>query len=300
LGTVLKNEGVKWGAKGPKFSLITCTLERSWQLRRLAESLARQTEQRFEWIIVDQNEEPGVVRDALADILVTPTVYQERTPFLSGARNLGIDNARGDIIAFPDDDCWYPDNLLERVLRSFEMGGALFALTGQTVDATGKTSLGRYAKQDCLVRLRNAFLCGNSSTIFYRPAMGVRSPRFDTAFGPGLKRVTAGGAEDYDFICELTTIGKVHFMHDLRVFHEQVLPAARLQRGWGYARSMGAVWRKRRLDVPACLYWLMRPTAGSILSLMSGRPDEARYHWDVVRGRLWGWLYGVENESATS
>ena len=39
---------------------------------------------------------------------------------LSRASNIGLRVARGDIIAIPDDDCWYPKDLLATVAAWFE------------------------------------------------------------------------------------------------------------------------------------------------------------------------------------
>ena len=36
-------------------------------------------------------------------------------PGLSHARNVGLKCIAGDVVAFPDDECWYPPELLERV-----------------------------------------------------------------------------------------------------------------------------------------------------------------------------------------
>ena len=42
---------------------------------------------------------------------------------LSRARNAGLRMIAGDIVSFPDDDCWYPPDLLQRVADASSVPG---------------------------------------------------------------------------------------------------------------------------------------------------------------------------------
>ena len=53
---------------------------------------------------------------------------------LSRARNVGLKAVTGEIIAFPDDDCWYPDGLLQKVVAEFRDQTSLDGLTGRSED----------------------------------------------------------------------------------------------------------------------------------------------------------------------
>jgi len=82
-----------------KFSLITVTMgDRPHLLAKLKASLDAQTYRDFEWIVVSHKD------------------YPEFKGGLSRARNFGIEQASGDVIAFPDDDAWYKPDLLASVL----------------------------------------------------------------------------------------------------------------------------------------------------------------------------------------
>src|SRR4051812_15522441 len=103
----------------PLISLILGTKGRTDELRRFLHSLSSQTSGRVELIIVDQNEDDRVhqvLRSVPVDI---PTSIIQSKPGLSRARNIGLRHANGSIIGFPDDDCWYPPDLLGRVLKAF-------------------------------------------------------------------------------------------------------------------------------------------------------------------------------------
>ena len=99
-----------------RFSLILCTVNRVEVVREYFESLARQVDAPpFEVILIDQNPDERLM-PIVAD-------FQDRFPIrrytakpgLSRARNLGLGYAEGEIIAFPDDDCTYPETLLKNV-----------------------------------------------------------------------------------------------------------------------------------------------------------------------------------------
>src|SRR5271166_2242893 len=101
-------------------SLIIATLGRVTELDRLLASLDRQTYKDFEVIVVDQN-----LDDRLLPLLREHkrlSIHRLRSSAgLSRARNAGMRAAKGDIFCFPDDDCWYPDQLLAIVSEWFEM-----------------------------------------------------------------------------------------------------------------------------------------------------------------------------------
>ena len=101
-------------------SLVVATIGRAQELSRLLASIDRQSLKRVELIIVDQNPDDRVEK-LLEAWKATLSYRHVRSPKgLSRARNVGIKLASGPIICFPDDDCWYPDNLLEHVSKWFD------------------------------------------------------------------------------------------------------------------------------------------------------------------------------------
>ena len=128
-------------------SLIVGSLGRVGELRRLLGSLAGQTYREFEVVLVDQT---GT--EALAPVVAGfPGLAVRRVaaaPGLSRARNLGLSLARGEIVGFPDDDCWYPPGLLAEVagrLAAPGVDGVSFRVTdgAGTCSAGGWMSAGR-------------------------------------------------------------------------------------------------------------------------------------------------------------
>ena|SRR5208337_53067 len=95
-------------------SLVVATVDRVAELERLFVSLDAQSYRDFEVIVVDQNPD-----DRLLPVLQQHTdlaiLHLRSGRGLSHARNVGLLAAQGDILAVPDDDCWYPEQLLHCV-----------------------------------------------------------------------------------------------------------------------------------------------------------------------------------------
>jgi len=104
-----------------------------------------QTYANFELIVVDQNDDDRLV-PILKDYKEKFSILHLRSKKgLSRARNVGLRYVSGDIVAFPDDDCWYPPDLLERVANFFEEHPGVDGLTGRSVDENGESSSGRFS-----------------------------------------------------------------------------------------------------------------------------------------------------------
>ncbi|WP_298966349.1 hypothetical protein [uncultured Methylobacterium sp.] len=117
----------------------------------------------------------------------------------SAARNmmLGPDAAGGalrenDVLGFPDDDCWYPDGLLERIHGSFAADPQL--------DFWFCCYASKPAPPDSGVpvtpRLQNAVSRGACNTIFFRGLLARKIGYYDERLGVGAE---IDGGEDTDF-----------------------------------------------------------------------------------------------------
>jgi glycosyltransferase involved in cell wall biosynthesis len=99
-------------------SLVMATLGRVDEIRRGVDALLKQTSRRFELIVVDQNPDdrlvPVLERARIAGMAVLHVRQAEPNQCL--ARNAGLALARMDLVAFPDDDCWYEPETIERVV----------------------------------------------------------------------------------------------------------------------------------------------------------------------------------------
>ena len=97
------------------FDLVVATIGRTEELARLLETLAAQSSRDFRVILIDQNDDgrlEPIIERYRDDI---DLIHLASKPGLSRARNVGLRSLQADVIAFPDDDCWYPPDLLGRV-----------------------------------------------------------------------------------------------------------------------------------------------------------------------------------------
>src|SRR5688500_3859694 len=103
-----------------KVSLVTGTLgTRSDQIAVLLTSLASGTHRNIELVIVDQGQDYNRLSALLLEPRWFRILHLSSKPGLSRARNLGLAHITGDIVAFPDDDGWYPETLLSSVVERF-------------------------------------------------------------------------------------------------------------------------------------------------------------------------------------
>lgn len=93
------------GGPQPPISVVVCTRDRPGQLAELLASLAGLAYPEFEIIVVDNNPASGLtppVVDSVGDTQVR--LVCAAAPGLSIARNVGLQTARHNIVAFTDDD----------------------------------------------------------------------------------------------------------------------------------------------------------------------------------------------------
>ncbi|MGH8639481.1 MAG: glycosyltransferase family A protein, partial [Burkholderiales bacterium] len=109
-------------AAAPLVSVVLCTFNRSQLLGGAVEALLRQDPETpaYEVIVVDNNS-TDATRDVIEGFLPGGRVrYQfESRQGLSVARNRGIEIARGDIIAFTDDDVRVRPAWVRSIVQAF-------------------------------------------------------------------------------------------------------------------------------------------------------------------------------------
>ncbi len=111
----------------PLVSVIIPTLHRPTLLLRALVSVFRQTWQELEVIVVVDGPDPATV--AALETIDDPrlrVIVNRRSLTAAGARNLGMDQAKGDWIAFlDDDDEWLPEKLAKQLAHAANCDPAL-------------------------------------------------------------------------------------------------------------------------------------------------------------------------------
>lgn len=277
-----------------KISLVLATLGRRDEVLRFLESLARQTVADVQLIVVDQNPDDRVQRLLEDHRWPFQWLHLRSSPGLSHARNVGLAHVTGDLVAFPDDDCWYGPDVLARVQALLAADPQLDGVTGRSVDETGRESGGRFGRQTMLLDDRNVWSSAISYTIFLRRRVCDRLREgFDESLGVGAK-TRFGSGEETDYLLRAIRGGSgIRFHPELTVFHPnkvlQFEPPV-IARGFNYGMGMGRVLRKHRYPLAYRLRALIRPLGGCLKAGAQLDFGRAVYQWAVVRGRLLGML----------
>jgi glycosyltransferase involved in cell wall biosynthesis len=105
-------------------SLIVCTRNRASQLRACLNAVAAiRYSGAWEFVVVDNgstDDTAKVIAEFAASAPLTVRYVHQPVKGLSNARNAGIAQAKGRIVAFTDDDCYAAPNLLEAIAAAFE------------------------------------------------------------------------------------------------------------------------------------------------------------------------------------
>ena len=113
-------------------SVIMLTYNRETMVSRAIESILNQTYRDFEYIIVDNGsaDRSGAIADEYAAKDGRIRVIHQARGSIGAGRNAGLDAARGDHIAFIDDDDWAEPDWLEFLLGLLTEYNADVAIAG--------------------------------------------------------------------------------------------------------------------------------------------------------------------------
>ncbi|MFD2616166.1 glycosyltransferase family 2 protein [Terrilactibacillus laevilacticus] len=276
-----------------KFSLILTTINRTDEIEKFIESLLIQEYSNYELIIVDQNDDDRLLNIVNYFKNKIELKYVKSLKGLSIGRNIGIKYASGEIIAFPDDDCWYDNNLLEKVYRFFYNNPKYDGLTGLPVDEFGRASIGRFDQSSGDVNQRNVWARGISYTIFVKINVINKVGTFDEKLGVGANTLWGSG-EETDFLLNALKLGKkIYYEHKITVHHPnptKTYNANVIKKAFNYGAGMGRVLKKHNYSIHYVLYILLKPFIGTLLSLLMGKIGKSKYHFSVFKGRLIGWM----------
>lgn len=275
-----------------KFTLILATLGRSDEVRRMLESLKRQSYQDFEVVLIDQNSDNRVFKlyKEYCDSFQINYIRTQEKGF-SHARNLAIQYGKlNDIVGFPDDDCWYSRDTLKQV-NNFFLQSDSDIVSGQPVDSNGIPLVRSFLKNDTMVNLDNVWNAGISFTIFFKRQVIEKVGAFDEMLGVGSGTVYGSGEETDYLIRALKRNFKMRYVSKLIISHPRKTAAGNkndLSRALLYGGGMGYVLKKHHYDKKSQLLCMIRPLGGSVLAFMKLDFYLAKYRMNTLRGRIRG------------
>ena len=259
-------------------------------------ALDTQTFQDLELIVVDQNADDSL-RPILQPYLSKFAIKHIQTYKPIGAvaaRNMGAREMSGEILAFPDDDCYYEPDFLERVNRELNTHPEWDGLTGNVVGMEHY-----YSKRPAYLTRFKVWWQGLEFTLFFRKAIVSKIGLMDPAFGPGAKTPWgAGEASDY-FLRAMEAGFKLFYLPDLKVHHPGPLTNPRDDKAeakcvYGYSMGKGHVLHKHHYPFWYVLYLAARPLARAAGWLARLRWSKAAISIAVTKGVIAGYFLSIK------
>lgn len=318
------DEGWRDDAERPFASVVICTRDRTDALETCLASMQRLRYPSFEVIVVDNaaatTGTAELVQRLAADDPRLRYVSEPR-PGLSRARNRGVQEATGAVVAFTDDDTTADPWWLHGLLRGFGRDGRVGCVTGLVPAAT----LTGAAQQQFERRVSWASSCepalydlrrppeglplfpyaagryGTGANMAFRREALVDTGPFDEALGAGS---LARGGEDLDmFVRVLRAHRSIAYEPSAIVWHAHRDSAADLQAQlYAYGVGLTAYLTKQLSDPRRALGVIRRLPQGvrHARSLLERNPGTSgrRLRWAEARGMVRGPLAYVRGRRA--
>lgn len=277
-------------------SVIIATFNRVDTLPRTLKALQEMQTGGFEqeWIVVDNNSSDGT-----AQLVAKYAAKEARLRYLfepqqgkSFALNTGIAAARGDILAFTDDDVLPAQDWLVSMIRVYDQLGPRVAAVGGRVLFERDVRVPRWLHKDLVAFLGlmdkgdqivgveppDGLIGANMST---RKEVLERVGGFRTDLGPRGRSPAVAYTEDYELCYRAKECGDVLYAPQLVAYHTMM--PDKMTRRYFRQRALGegkahsrlyppANWRELLRETLWSLYYLLRlPLAWLLFSLT---PDE--------------------------
>ena len=211
-----------------RISVVVSTCNRSGDLPRLFDALARQTlsgPMAWELVLVDNrstDDTAEVIRELAGRSTFPVTSLFEGRPGKSHGLNTGVKVAHGDIIAFTDDDGVPASDWLECILAHFDahadavcIGGRVELFDPEDAPITIRTS--REPRTIDTATFDPTFIPVIGCNLAIRKQALEQTGPFDVTVGPGAK---AGTAEDVDLLYRIVSSGyHIHYDPQILVLH---------------------------------------------------------------------------------
>lgn len=211
-----------------RFSLILCTLGDFIEIKKFIQSILPYDKQYVELIVVDQNEcSISSFFDPLRSCGFEVKYFHVNFKGLSKARNYGLKYVTGELVAFPDDDCIYQNNLLLEVDKLFK--NDISFLSVNTCDQNEKNkSLVVLPKDEHEVSFRSRSAV--SFTLFFKHDAIEKIGFFDEKMGVGAG-TKYGAGEESDYIVRALKLNlKGIYYPSLYVYHPAKESSGKLSR----------------------------------------------------------------------
>lgn len=278
-------------------SLIVATLNRTDELARFVRSLNPPNGCLIDLILVDQNRDDRIEK-LLTTLSLPASISVQHLRFTQNnqslARNYGLARARHDLIAFPDDDCWYEPDTLMQVINLFQAQTQTAVIIGRWVEHTDAVP-DRVTSVPIQAILNFRSVPTSAIVLFFRRTALPAANPFDARFGAYKEHGGYFGCgEETDL---MMTIGRqgysILFAPQVRIHHRYSLRRfGSLRQQFSFvrhrARGTGGLYAKHRSTRYVVVRGLVSPLLRSVRYLYN--PSRCITETALCLGRLEGYF----------
>jgi glycosyltransferase involved in cell wall biosynthesis len=228
--------------------IVTTNGNRMLEIDRLFLSIANQSFDNYEIILVLQgfnDYKENEIKSLLLkyNLFYKATLIKSDLISLSKARNIALNYIDGEIVCFPDDDCWFPINFFKQVLDVIK-NNQVDVLCTNVFDPIKGLFYGKHRNikaERVKINQLNSFKYPISVGIFIK-TNNLGKLKFNESIGLGTK---IGSGEETDLIHNLLALNNsIYFFPKLKVFHEidnfNILSKIKnYSLGYGYTIALG-------------------------------------------------------------
>lgn len=274
-----------------KFSLVLATYGRLKEVGEFFESIKNSDYNLndIEVIVVDQNDKinlEGVIKQYSSSFNIKH--IKSDVKGLSKNRNIGINIASGEYIAFPDDDCKYMKDTLKNVEQYFESHKDIYGVMGRIIDENGEDCIRNWPTKELNITKGNFYTKLSSITLFKRNEN--QKQYFNEMLGVG---APYGSNEDANMIYKSLKSGKkIKYFPNIVLFHPKPPENIDIDKVYNYGLGFGALC-KDNLDINMILLFMkviIYHTLKLIISVTKFNKYEVKLRYRYIKSRINGFV----------
>lgn len=317
---LFKQERTQIMKDAPFVSVVVCTRDRTEQLRIALDSLLELEYPNYEIIVVDN----APKTQATAELVNHYANHSEKIhytlehrPGLSFARNCGLNCARGEVIAYTDDDIIADPHWLTEVVRGFKAGEKVGCVTGplppteldspvqllneqfrgRSMEFSRRIfDMGAHKPADALYPWAAGIFGGGGANMSFRTDLLRKIGGFDPALGTG---TPTHGGEDLAVFVDLVKRGyQIVYEPSAIIYHASRTHYDALRRQlYGYGVGLTAYLTRFILAWPTHFFDIAPKAGRGLYYLLSSKSIKNHkrnlsYPGELSRAELRGMLYG--------
>jgi GT2 family glycosyltransferase len=249
----------------PLISIVIVTRNRKAELKKCLQAVALQKYTNIETLVIDNKSVDGTVEMLLTEFPAVNLIRMDRNLGCPGARNVGVLNARGEILFFLDDDCIMDVDAINNALPYFIADDHLAVVTPQIIEPESGGML---------------FITGDSVR-YSHDFTGVSAIRRSVFDNFGLYPINfLYGAEETDLSVRiLNGDGHILYVPQVKVYH---YPAKNRDRNWEMEQKL-----LNSIQVLLKYAPMGRLLGGILVKPLSFLPQAVHYQ------STWGWFKAI-------